>query len=66
MRVSVSSVLEDEDPDQVDDQTGHRDRKQALVVDVWRLQGSLTGRQVQTDRQVSTDVRWPAGVKLLI
>lgn len=47
VRVSVSSVLEDEDPDQVDQQPGHRNGKQPVVVDVWRLQSSLT----DTDRR---------------
>uniref|UniRef100_A0A0F8AFH7 Uncharacterized protein n=1 Tax=Larimichthys crocea TaxID=215358 RepID=A0A0F8AFH7_LARCR len=32
MRVSVASMLEHKYPDQVDEQTGHRDRKQPLVV----------------------------------
>lgn len=41
MGVSVASVLEHKDSNQVDDQTGHRDRKQPLVVNVRRLQSSL-------------------------
>lgn len=41
VRVSMSSVLEHKDSDQVDEQTGDRDRKQPLVVNVWRLQSSL-------------------------
>lgn len=45
VRVAVSSVLEHEDPHQVDQQTGHGHRKQALVVDVGRLQSSLTNRK---------------------
>lgn len=46
MRVSVTSVLENEDPDQVDHQPGHRNRKQPLMVNVWRLQSSLTPTQI--------------------
>ena len=42
--MSMSSMLENKDPDQVDDQTGHRDRKQPLVVDVRRLQSSLADK----------------------
>lgn len=41
----MSSMLEHKDPHQVDDQTSHRDRKQPLMVDIRRLQGSL-----KTDR----------------
>lgn len=39
--MSMSSMLEHKDPDQVDDQTGHRDGKQPLVVNIRRLQSSL-------------------------
>ncbi len=49
--MSVASVLENKDPDQVDKQTGHGNRKQPLVVNVRRLQSSLTARQVRSDRQ---------------
>lgn len=42
MRVSMASVLENKDPDEVDDQTGHRDRKQSFVVNIRGLQSSLT------------------------
>lgn len=42
MRVPMASVLENKDPDEVDDQTGDRDRKQSFVVNIWRLQSSLT------------------------
>lgn len=55
--MSVASVLENKDPDQVDDQTGHRDRKQPVVVNVRRLQSSLRGRQVHTHRQTGS-YRW--------
>lgn len=48
----MASVLEHKDPDQVDEKTGHRDRKQPLVVNVRRLQSPLTGRRVHTVRRV--------------
>lgn len=50
MRVSVSSVLEHKDPDQVDEQTSDRDRKQPVVVNVRRFQSSL-----QRDRYTCRD-----------
>lgn len=51
VRVAVASVLESEDPDQVDDEAGHGDGQQALVVHVGRLQSPLTHRQGETQVQ---------------
>lgn len=42
MRVSMASMLENKDPDEVDDQTGHRHRKQSFMVNIRGLQSSLT------------------------
>lgn len=47
--MSVAAVLENKDPDQVDEQTGDRDWKQPVVVNVGRFQSSLTG--TRTTRQ---------------
>lgn len=42
MRVSMASVLENKDPNEVDDQAGDRDRKQSFVMNIRGLQSSLT------------------------
>ena len=46
--MSVASVLENEDPDQINQQSGYRDRKQPLMVNIRRLQSSLRDRQVSS------------------
>lgn len=43
VRVAVTPVLEDEDPNQVHQQAGHWDGQQPLVMNIWRLQGPLRG-----------------------
>lgn len=61
----MSSMLEHKDPHQVDDQTSHRDRKQPLVVDIRRLQGSLkTDRR--TDRFMMSVHQWTECVCLCV
>lgn len=42
MRVSMASVLENKDPDEVDDQTSDRHRKQSFMVNIRGFQSSLT------------------------
>ncbi|KAJ3599037.1 hypothetical protein NHX12_033000 [Muraenolepis orangiensis] len=53
MGVSMASVLEDEDPHQVDQQAGHRDRKQPVVVNIRRLQRPLV--EADSEGQVETE-----------
>lgn len=53
MRVSMASVLENKDPDEVDNQTSDRDRKQSFVVNIRGLQSSLTDKGSDTVIQLN-------------
>lgn len=55
MRVSMASVLENKDPNEVDDQTSDRDRKQSFVVNIRGLQSSLTDTGSDTVIQLNKD-----------